>query len=206
MREKNRTYFPEETIVFQKNNEPYGEFSNMAKFPLTVNGVNIRTTEALYQACKYPYNPEAQQAIIDQKSPMAAKYKSRAFNTYIRSDWEAVKVNVMRWCLRIKLAYYPNTFGKMLLSTDDKVLVERSNVDAFWGAKPQHNGTLIGQNVLGRLLMELRAWLREADIESTHVVPAPNISHFLLLDSPIETMSISPVSIEAPPPIQPRLL
>ena len=46
-----RTYYPAESAVFLKTNERFGGLSNMAPgFPIVLNGVRIRTSEALYQA------------------------------------------------------------------------------------------------------------------------------------------------------------
>jgi len=42
------------------------------------------------------------------------------------------------------------------LDTGDRPIVEESRRDDFWGAKPVDECTLVGMNVLGRLLMELR--------------------------------------------------
>ena len=54
-----RTYDPAASVVFLKTNERFGGLSNMAPgFPLRVNGVRIRTSEALYQACRFPHLPD----------------------------------------------------------------------------------------------------------------------------------------------------
>ena len=62
----------------------------------------------------------------------------------------------MRWCLRVKLAQNWQNFAELLLTTEECPIVEESGKNDFWGAKPLENGTLVGRNVLGRLLMELR--------------------------------------------------
>ena len=69
-----RTYDRPESVVFLKTKDAFGGLSNMASgFPLSVNGIHIRTCEALYQACRFPHLPEVQELIIAQKSPMTAK-------------------------------------------------------------------------------------------------------------------------------------
>ena len=68
----------------------------------------------------------------------------------------------MRWSLRVKLAQNQTTFGQLLLATGNKPIVEESAKDQFWGAKVQNGDALMGVNVLGRLLMELREQLRAA--------------------------------------------
>jgi type I restriction enzyme, S subunit len=123
---QDRTYRPTESAVFLKTNERFGGLSNMAPgFPVIVNGVRIRTSEALYQACRFPGRPDVQRQIIDDPSPMTAKMRSKPLRGDTRSDWEAVRVNIMRWCLRVKLAQNWQTFGRLLLSTGDMPIVEK---------------------------------------------------------------------------------
>ena len=72
-----RKYDRASSVVFRKTDEPFGGLSNMASgFPLSLNGSRILTSEALYQACRFPHRPEVQRLIIEQKSPMTAKMKS----------------------------------------------------------------------------------------------------------------------------------
>ncbi|MFW5453930.1 NADAR family protein [Thioalkalivibrio sulfidiphilus] len=116
-----RTYHRKEAVVFYKTKETFGALSNMASgYPLRVNGVRILTSEALYQACRFPHLPDVQRVIIDQKSPIAAKMKSKPHRKDSRPDWDQVRVGVMRWCLRVKLAQNYKEFGRWLLVTKDK--------------------------------------------------------------------------------------
>lgn len=182
-----RTYDPTTSAVFLKTNERFGGLSNMAPgFPIVLNGVRIRTSEALYQACRFPSRPDVQRQIIDDPSPMTAKMRSKPFRVDTREDWESVRVGVMRWCLRLKLAQNRHTFGALLLSTGEMPIVEKKvRRKDFWGATEQPDGTLVGMNVLGRLLMELREELKGDKSEKLRFVEAPQIPHFLLLDRPI---------------------
>jgi ribA/ribD-fused uncharacterized protein len=159
-------------------------------FPLRVNGILIRTSEALYQACRFPHLPKVQRLIIEEGSPMTAKMKSKPYRPQSRPDWDAVRVKIMRWCLRVKLAQHWDKFGKLLLATGDQPIVEDSRKDDFWGAKPQDDGTLIGGNVLGRLLMELREQLRAPSSPSLRRVEPPTIPNFLLYERPIEVIDL----------------
>ena len=154
--DQTRTYDRRTSVVFLKTKEAFGGLSNMAAgFPLRVNDIQIRTSEALYQACRFPHLPQVQAEIIAQKSPMTAKMKSKPHRKESRSDWDRVRVKIMRWCLRVKLAQNWESFGKLLLKTGDRPIVEQSKKDSFWGAKPIDDEILVGMNVLGRLLMEL---------------------------------------------------
>lgn len=188
-----RTYNPAESVVFLKTNERFGGLSNMAPgFPLVVNGVRIRTSEALYQACRFPSRPDVQRQIIDAPSPMTAKMRSKPFRGDTRPDWDAVRVKIMRWCLRVKLAQNWREFGRLLLATGDRPIVEQSRKDDFWGAKVAEDGALVGMNVLGRLLMELREQLKIDEAESLRFIEPPPIPEFLLFGHPIEAVQAAP--------------
>lgn len=187
-----RTYVRSEVVVVYKTKEVFGGLSNMASgYPLHINGIRILTTEALYQACRFPHMPEVQREIIGQHSPMTAKMKSKPHRKTSRPDWDEVRHKVMRWCLRVKLAQNYEEFGRLLLSTCDKSIVEQSRKDDFWGAKlaDEAGDTLVGQNVLGRLLMELREKLKEDTEGALKTVPPLGIPDFMLLGKPIEIVT-----------------
>lgn len=197
-----RTYQRAEAVVVYKTKEDFGGLSNMAsEYPLLVNGVRLLTTEALYQACRFPLLAEVQREIIDQKSPMTAKMKSKPHRSMTRPDWDSVRFKIMRWCLRVKLAQNYSKFGNLLLSTDDKPIVEQSRNDDYWGAKVVDGDmTLIGQNVLGRLLMELRDRLRQDTQSQLLTVEPLSIPDFLLLGKPIEAVKGSASAATKPQP------
>lgn len=177
-----RSYLRHDSVVFRMTTGEFGALSNMAPdFPLAINGARILTTEALYQACRFPNFPEIQAVIIDQPSPMTAKMKSKRYRENTRADWEKYRVRIMRWCLRVKLAQNWARFGAVLLQTGALSIVEESRKDDFWGAKRLDEGTLVGMNVLGRLLMELRASLMSPEKERLRFVEQPEIPEFLFL-------------------------
>lgn len=194
-----RTYQRADVVVVYKTKESFGGLSNMASgFPLRVNGVRILTSEALYQACRFPHLPEVQREIIGQHSPMTAKMKSKPHRKDSRSDWDRVRMKIMRWCLRVKLAQNYDEFGRLLLATKDRPIVEQSHKDDYWGAKAVGvaDETLIGQNILGRLLMELRELLKNDEDGTLKTVPPLSIPDFLLLGQPIETVTAYRVTPE----------
>ena len=189
-----RTYYPAESAVFRKTNERFGGLSNMApSFPLVVNNARIRTSEALYQACRFPGRPDVQLQIIVDRSPMTAKMRSKPFRGDTRPDWDSVRVQVMRWCLRVKLAQNWQKFSDLLLSTGESPIVEKKvrHTD-FWASTEQPDGTLVGMNVLGRLLMELREQLKSGEVENLRSVEPLSIPDFLLFGQPIKRIQYVP--------------
>jgi type I restriction enzyme S subunit len=187
-----RTYSRAESVVFLKTDEPFGGLSNMAGgYPIRVNGIRILTSEALYQACRFPHLPDVQRMIIGENSPMTAKMRSKPYRKDSRRDWDQVRVRIMRWCLRMKLASNWSAFSELLLRTGDRPIVEQSRKDDFWGAKAVGDGsTLVGMNVLGRLLMELREQVKEHGRDAFLRVETPGIPDFQLLGRPIEVWAL----------------
>lgn len=153
-----RNYNAKEAIVFRKTTEPFGGLSNMASgYALYINEVIIPSSEHLYQAMRYPTNPEIQFEIINQDNAMKAKMISNKYKAqYSRPDWEKIQIKVMRWALEIKLAQNWDKFSTILKETQNKSIVEYATDNKIWGAKPINNDELVGVNALGRLLMELR--------------------------------------------------
>ena len=181
-----RRYQRADSVVFLKTKEAFGGLSNMAGgFPLCVNGMRIRTSEALYQACRFPHLPDVQRLIIEQRSPMTATEKSKQHQADSREDWMRVSVKIMRWCLCVKLAQNWRKFSELLLETGDRPIVEYSRKDDFWGAKPVGDGALVGMNALGRLLMELREAVKAEGCEALSCVQPLAIPDFLLGGEPV---------------------
>jgi len=186
-----RTYKFSESCVFRKTKEAFGGLSNMASnFPLMVNGINILTSEALYQACRFPHLSDVQRKIIEEKSPMSAKMVGKPYRSNSRPDWDKIRVEVMYWCLRVKLAQNFITFGQLLESTYDRPIVEDSGKDKFWGAviEKDNKTILVGVNALGRLLMKLRQeYNSEKRFDLLFVEPL-NIPDFILYGIPIQAI------------------
>ncbi len=186
LNEEIRIYNVNECISFRKTKEEFGGLSNMASgYPIVVNNVFIRTSEALYQAIRFTHIVKAQEEIISQNSPMTAKMKSKKYRNKTREDWDKIRVHIMRWALQVKLSQNMDTFGKLLLSTEDLPIVEESNKDAFWGAKLKDN-KLEGQNVLGRLLTELREDYKKYLFDTIQPL---KINEFNLYGQPIKVVN-----------------
>lgn len=200
-RDQVRTYSRAESVVFLKTDEPFGGLSNMAGgYPIRVNGIRILTSEALYQACRFPHLPDVQRMIISENSPMTAKMRSKPYRKDSRRDWDHVRVRIMRWCLRMKLANNWSAFSELLLRTGDRPIVEESRKDDFWGAKAVGDGsTLVGMNVLGRLLMELREQAKEHGRDAFLRVELPDVPDFQLLGRPIEVWTLKEAVVLATP-------
>lgn len=196
-----------ELAIFKKTHEQWGGYSNMASgYPLIINDIKIRSSEALYQALKYPDYPDIQDKILSQTSPMSAKMVAKPFKDLIRPDFEVIKIRIMKWCVYAKLLCNYEKFSYLLLDSENKMIVEESSKDNFWGAKRTHDNKLIGINVLGRILMEARENLKK-EIVQDHLLPFHTIDNFKILGKNIEIVHKLDEQIFIPKQNeQPRLL
>ena len=142
----------------------WGEFSNF--FPLAVpiaaGPWTFVTSEALYQACKFPAHPDVQQRIAEAPTAREAAAIGRTPGLGIDPGWNAQRVDVMRWVLRMKREANAAEIDAVLAKTGERPIVEVSTRDPRWGACPVSH-RYEGHNVLGRLWMELRQQLRQDD-------------------------------------------
>ena len=129
--------------------------SNFSAFCLYWNGLRFDTSEAAYHYEKFPGQPALQVAIKNAPSAHEAFKIAERWKPQRRSDWDAVKVGIMRDILRAKAKQHEYVTRK-LLATGDRELVEDSWRDDFWGWGPNRDG----QNMLGKVWMEVRAELR----------------------------------------------
>ena len=194
-------YNPDDSCVFCKVREDFGGLSNMSNaFPICINGVQMRNSEAFYQACRYPMNIEAQEKIINRNSGFWSKIASKAYRNDTRNDWDEVRVAIMRYVLKVKLAQNFSTFGALLESTGTRPIVELSRRDPFWGAQRNKETSILrGQNVLGKLLCELREEFVNSSAESREAmryVPPLDIPNFLLYGEAIQAIGELPVDLE----------
>lgn len=140
--------------------------SNFSAFTLQWNEIRFDTSEAAYQAEKFiGFDRESKRVrgmiflapSAHEAFKIAEKHKGKR-----RKDWDEVKVGIMHDILRAKAQQHEYVRRK-LLATGDRELVEDSWRDDFWGWGPNRDG----QNMLGKLWMEIRAELRAALPAST---------------------------------------
>ncbi len=185
-----RQYQREACCAFRKTAERFGGLSNMAaRYPLTIGLHTWRTSEVVYQALRWPHMADVQQMLLEQHSPMAAKMKSKKYLHCQRSDWLDIRITVMRWVIRVKYLQHPQGIGCLLSETGALPIVEESHKDRFWGAVDDGTGLLIGDNRLGRLLMELKAEIDEGEWVTGSVLPPPAINKCILLGEPIPSIT-----------------
>ena len=159
-----RAYIKEQACPFRFTNARWGAFSNFQPLavPIAAGPWRFGTSEAAYQACKFPAHPHIQRRIAKAPTAREAAAIGRTPGLGIDPGWNAQRVDVMRWVLRLKREANAAEIDAVLAATGERPIVEVSTRDPWWGARPVAD-RYEGHNVLGRLWMELRQQLREAD-------------------------------------------
>ncbi len=131
-------------------NGEYRFLSNFWLVPIEMNGTVYPSVENAYQASKFEFGP-AQAKFITCN---AAQAKRLGRQGQIRSDWNSIRLSIMETLIGRKFVV-GSELSLKLLATEPHELVEGNTwSDRYWGVC---NG--IGDNHLGRLLMERRAFL-----------------------------------------------
>jgi ribA/ribD-fused uncharacterized protein len=149
----------QEIRFYRSNEKPYGAFSNLYKRPIEFEGRVYPTAEHAYQAGK-ARKEAVREWILSAPTPSLLAMAAHGLYTWdVAPDWSQNKFDRMRRVLRAKFIQHED-LQDLLLSTGDLRLVEVGRVDnevnRVWG---EVRGK--GLNMLGVLLMELRADLRE---------------------------------------------
>ncbi len=141
----------DQPATFRRSRAQWGELSNMTGgFPIHANGILFQSSDSLYQALKFPHSPRRQQAIAAAHSGYAAKVVAYEPGEKPYAQWDCHRVDAMRVALAFKLFQNPR-FGDALLATGSRAIVESSDRDVFWGARPTRDG-YASANVLGRVV------------------------------------------------------
>ncbi len=169
-----RTYIKEQACGFRFTKAAWGAFSNFQPLavPIMAGPWSFGTSEAVYQACKFPAHPDVQQRIAEAPTAREAATIGRTSGLGIDPGWNAQRVDVMRWVLRLKREANAAEIDAVLASTGERSIVEVSTRDPWWRASPVAD-RYEGNNVLGRLWMELRQQLREDDPAASASAASP---------------------------------
>jgi hypothetical protein len=125
--------------------------------------------------------------------PATAKKMGQSRRIPLRSDWERVKEEVMMEALMAKFTQH-GKLGSLLKATGNRLLVERTSNDRYWG----DGGNYSGKNRLGYCLMRVRQQLNAAtttrsDTSAASTTDLPNPSHTSLEGT---TPSVAPTGVE----------
>jgi ribA/ribD-fused uncharacterized protein len=148
------------SIWFKGVNEPNGWMGNMAPYPIKFEGKVWLTSEALFQSMRYDIE-SIKEIIRVEKSPMGAKMKSKKYkDQMVVVPMSDLDVENMRKCVKMKFDAHPQ-LKKALIATGmspifEDIGIRKGERHKFWGAKKLSESEGEGNNMMGKILMDLR--------------------------------------------------
>lgn len=131
--------------------------SNFYPCPLLFDERIWPTAEHAFQAAKTD-NEVSKEMIWRADTPGRARFLGQ--NVLLRKEWDGIKRSVMLEILRAKFRRN-GELARMLLQTGDAMLIEgNGHGDRYWGCV-RIGAQWVGENWLGKLLMDRRTELRE---------------------------------------------
>jgi len=148
-----------EIRFYRASDKPYGAFSNLYRRSMVFEGETFPTSEHAYQAGK-PRKRAVRDWLMSAPSPALLAMAAHGLYYWdVAPGWSTTKFERMRQVLRAKFTQHDD-LRQLLVGTGNARLVEAATVDnevnRLWG---EVNG--VGRNMLGTMLMELRAELRQ---------------------------------------------
>jgi hypothetical protein len=136
--------------------DDYRFLSNFYPSKVVFEEVEYPTVEHAYAAAK-TLDLALRKEISNVKT--AGEVKRLGRKLALREDWEYIKLRIMLTLVLYKFRNNPD-LKEMLLNTKDEYLVEGNSWgDKYWGVS---NG--VGENKLGKILMAVRAILRQKEL------------------------------------------
>eukprot|EP00756_Hemistasia_phaeocysticola_P027483 Hpha_TRINITY_DN16119_c4_g6::TRINITY_DN16119_c4_g6_i1::g.3886::m.3886/K09935/K09935; uncharacterized protein len=139
------------TVRFHEVNEvPYGNLSVLSSHPIVVRHVGYPSAHHYYLCQKFK-GTDYEQSIRQAQSLWEVDRLVRRAEGSQRAEWESVKVEIMLLSNYYKYKQNADAFS-LLLGTGNRVVVNHTVTDAFWG--DAGDGT--GKNMMGVILMAVR--------------------------------------------------
>ena len=134
-----RTYIKEQACGFRFTKAAWGAFSNFQPLavPILAGPWSFQFSESLYQTAKFPAHPDIQQRIAEAPTAREAAAIGRTPGLGIDPGWNAQRVDVMRWVLRLKREANAAEIDAVLAETGERPIVEVSTRDPLVGRPPR---------------------------------------------------------------------
>ena len=161
-------------VFFWMDEGENGCFSNWFRRKFVIDDFEYLFVEQymMAQKAKLFHDSERYTAILRATGPWKCKELGRNVQPFDSKAWGAVKYEVVKTANRAKYEQNPDLMAK-LLATGDAILAEASPKDTIWGigldaaaAAETDPSAWPGQNLLGKILMELRTEFAERSLRS----------------------------------------
>ena len=134
-----RVYIKEQACGFRFTKAAWGAFSNFQPLavPIVAGPWSFQFSESLYQAANFAGHPDVQQRIAEAPTAREAAAIGRTPGLGIDSGWNAQRVDVIRWVLRMKRQANAAEIDAVLAETGERPIVEVSTRDPLVGGTPR---------------------------------------------------------------------
>lgn len=145
---------PDDAIFICRDDsaEPLASFS---RHPFELDGMEWPSVEHYFQAMKFA-DSALREKIRSAPHPKIAQKIARWQFWKVRRDWKEVQRAMMTRGTWIKCHAYPE-IARQLLDSGDRMIVESSLYDYYWGCGRDQRG----HNYYGKMLMDVRNKLRQ---------------------------------------------
>jgi ribA/ribD-fused uncharacterized protein len=162
----------EEPVFFFTGNPSLNEnrfLSNMFEAPIQVEGITFPTVEHYFQWSKAKQFGDAnmQEKILKTESAKSVKAYGKKVTPFDKEIWSEMSARVMKTGVKAKFMQHPELLKK-LRDTGTRPLAEADPRGKVWGigtsaetSKAKDPERWPGQNLMGKILMEIRSELKE---------------------------------------------
>ena len=155
----------EDAIYFWMPDEEFGFFSQWYPKTFHVDGQRYYTAEHWMMATKAKFFGDMQtyKMILDEPEPEKVRDLGRLIKPFDSKVWAQHSFEVVLSGNRVK--FQDSDLKERMLATGDRLLVEASPTDRLWGigydaAHAADHFDEWGQNLMGTVMMQIRAELR----------------------------------------------
>lgn len=157
-----------ETHIYFWGNSAFSNFF-MSSFKYKENLFSNSEQAFMWEKARTFRNEESADLILNTIDPDECKRLGRLVKGYEDKIWSGLRYDIMKK-INIEKWSQSKFLKSLLLSTGDKILVEASPKDNIWGVGFKYDDPLVlddsnwtGQNLLGKVLMEVRKIISESE-------------------------------------------
>ena len=151
-------YPAEQCALVKTAAEEWGILGNFGRASVVVNGVEFSNTEKLFQCMKFAHMLVIQEIYAQNNMCIKMKAKKKEYEQYVREDWPRMFLNALKFVLVTKYEQ-SKEFRNELERSKGLYIVEdessRNKVADAYGTV-REGAEMVGPNLLGQFLMELR--------------------------------------------------
>ena len=149
-----------ECALIRTAEEEWGILGNFGRASVVVNGVTFSNTEKLFQCMKFAHLPIIQEIYAQNNMAIKMKAKKKVYQVYIREDWPRIFLDALKFVLVTK--YEQSEAFRNELERSKGLYIVEDETSRQKGKDADAYGTvlkgdeMVGPNLLGQFLMELR--------------------------------------------------